>query len=346
MTAEVRIYSNLRYLGYVQDSAAGKNGQYLRYFNGRATWNTVADDGVNRIVTVPSSQDSLIDNDGNVISFGLDETYHGVETKPPSVVATRTGGDVIFLRTQAEYDAQDWQEGDIFIPTNDGITAAGTTIGIPITVSITFAPLNGDPDFDRFFNSLIEFLTCFALNGTRLFSYDGRNGADFDHPTAGDFEFRVQSSTPGDYPETVIERQGNTRVIVFTQDSLVKPEEIVLSFVEVLNSVSTDINEPTNITTPTGTLETGISRNFVSIANGDVLTLIFLNFDNTTEPVFNRSSNLAPATGSTSPAIIAPAEDPVVTTLNFVKNQMYVRRSGNNGWLVYTLATDEIIVAT
>ena len=47
----------------------------------------------------------------------------------------------------------------------------------------------------------------------------------------------------------MIERQGNTRVIVFTQDSLVKPEEIVLSFVEVLNSVSTDINEPTNITT-------------------------------------------------------------------------------------------------
>ena len=144
----------------------------------------------------------------------------------------------------------------------------------------------------------------------------------------------------------MIERQGNTRVIVFTQDSLVKPEEIVLSFVEVLNSVSTDINEPTNITTATGTLETGISRNFVAVANGDILTLIFLNFDNTTEPVFSRSSNLAPATGSTTPAIISPAEDPVVTTLNFVKNQMYVRRSGNNGWLVYTLATDEIIVAT
>ena len=116
------IRGNLKFVGYSQDRLSGKNGQYLRYSDGLASWATVADDGEHRIVTVPSSEDVLVDNDGNVVSSGLDETYHGVDTKPGPVVLTRGQNSVAFLSSQIEYNDREWIEGDIFIPTIQGIT--------------------------------------------------------------------------------------------------------------------------------------------------------------------------------------------------------------------------------
>ena len=116
------IRGNLKFVGYSQDRLSGKNGQYLRYCDGLASWATVADDGEHRIVTVPSSEDVLVDNDGNVVSSGLDETYHGVDTKPGPVVLTRGQNSVAFLSSQIEYNDREWIEGDIFIPTIQGIT--------------------------------------------------------------------------------------------------------------------------------------------------------------------------------------------------------------------------------
>ena len=59
--ADLKILNNLKYIGYVQDSRGGRNGQFLRLRNGIASWATLSEDGANILVTVPSSKDVLID---------------------------------------------------------------------------------------------------------------------------------------------------------------------------------------------------------------------------------------------------------------------------------------------
>ena len=97
MAAGIKIYGDLKFIGYEQDRRSGKNGQYLRYLDGVAAWADVHETAANNLVTVPSTESVLIDD---VITFGLDETYHGIETKPPA--AQDSGGRAVFLGTHLQ----------------------------------------------------------------------------------------------------------------------------------------------------------------------------------------------------------------------------------------------------
>ena len=52
MAAGIKIYGDLKFIGYEQDRRSGKNGQYLRYLDGVAAWADVHETAANNLVTV------------------------------------------------------------------------------------------------------------------------------------------------------------------------------------------------------------------------------------------------------------------------------------------------------
>ena len=51
MAAGIKIYGDLKFIGYEQDRRSGKNGQYLRYLDGVAAWADVHETAANNLVT-------------------------------------------------------------------------------------------------------------------------------------------------------------------------------------------------------------------------------------------------------------------------------------------------------
>ena len=330
MAADLSILSNLKFIGYVQDSRAGENGQYLRFLDGIASWADITDDGANRIVTTRGSQDSLIDNAGNVVSFGLDEEYFGIDNAPLFTTDERNTGFAIFLSTQQQYDARIWRPGDIFIPTGDSITDSVTTVGTPITMDIPMAQ-----PFDRVFGYSVSFME-FA-NRDRLHFITAVEPAGT-LPRISAFEIEA---TPTAGPDTIIRRNLST-VTVSIGSGKTDGAAIAFEISELLNLISADIQEPSPIIdTDGGSTGYSIVRNFVTLANANVITFIGLDAGgDTIEPVVNAINEFPEA------PTIFPKEPAVTTTYVFIKNTMYIRRQANDGWLVYPAAEQEFIVNT
>ena len=323
MASEISIFSNLRFIGYVQDSAPGKNGQFLRYFDGVATWGNVADDSVHRIVTSHDTDDVLIDGAGNVISYGMDETYEGINTKPP--FSTDEPNVVVFLGTQEEYDVQNWVEGDIFIPTVNGIQDTGDSVAVAARINYTTTGSAAGP-INR--ASFYIFTTTNSFNSDLLHLFT-RTDTGSGLPTLSSF---LISARNNNLSKSTIVRTA-TAIDFQLKKDVSDPAEAAFEFAELMNTISSDIDNPTNIAT-----NVNIVRNFVALNSGEVLILIYLDpSDTVVIPSFSVTNWF------TTPVVVA-AIPPQSESVAFIKNTMYIRRQGNNGWIQFATGTNEFIV--
>ena len=78
MAGEIIITGDLKFVGYKQKANPGINRQVLTYSDGEAVWENLP---AENLVTAPSSQDVIIDGNGDVVVSELD-TYSGIDTKP------------------------------------------------------------------------------------------------------------------------------------------------------------------------------------------------------------------------------------------------------------------------
>ena len=308
------IRGNLKFVGYSQDRLSGKNGQYLRYCDGLASWATVADDGEHRIVTVPSSEDVLVDNDGNVVSSGLDETYHGVDTKPGPVVLTRGQNSVAFLSSQIEYNDREWIEGDIFIPTIQGITELANP-GSPAIFNANVIDNNsplGSVVYSEFISTGINTFATSDDSNIIRFGLNYNTNITNDSFSAGSAVATVTIAGSG---VTTLEGQA-------------------ARIAEALNKISIDPMNPT----PFGTVN--VTRNFEASSSGITLVLTFLEFITAITPLDTVFSINAFLSGLGFSQVIFPEDRDFIS----VEDTMYVRRQGNNGWLQFPTASENIII--
>ena len=320
MGAEVKIFSDLKFLGYSQDRRAGKNGQYLRYIDGRAEWSSTSDQDTNTIVTVPSSQDSLIDKDGNVVFSGVEEIYYGIDTRlSPNA---RFRGDAIFLGTQEEYDTQPWEEGNIFIPTVQGIIDEGIP-GAPSQLDITYTG-------NIVLNSPITFLNVIGIGDSKTFlTSDDNNIVFFSiEKIAGEIDTldRFEGTSVGNEIRLLL---GSS---VFTAERAAKSIEVLC------NSLSEDPENPTIIPIPFSSRTIELSRNFEATAVGNTVSLTYIGIEITRAITVFVNPGDAIAVVEFTQAIL-----PQVNTLTTVQDTMYVRREGNNGWIQFNTAVREFI---
>ena len=105
------------------------------------------------------------------------------------------------------------------------------------------------------------------------------------------------------------------------------PAESVTQFVSQINSISTT----------TGTVISGRTfiRNCVATSNNDTLILTRLSNGNTTVTGSgNKGGTISVLNGLNTSNF---------NNITFEQDRQYIRRNGNNGWLVFTKATQEIV---
>ena len=314
--ADLKILNNLKYIGYVQDSRGGRNGQFLRLRNGIASWATLSEDGANILVTVPSSKDVLIDKNGDAVHFTSENVYSGIDTKPFVDFSTEETVDVEFINSQEEYDTHPWEQGEAFIPTIQGIeqeAAASVVATYTITVN--------DPIEQ---GAQVNFLEAISTASNTLFNASTIDFTFFGLAT-------LNSSIPSFFRTDANGFQARVSPISFTTAN-----EIAEEYARLFNTISIDPANPTVINFSGGSID--VVRRFEARADANLLVLQYLTIVELVEPVATTRSKDVFGPEIFEQSNLADTEDFVS-----VENALYIRRRNNNGWLQFGLPSREFI---
>ena len=324
MAAGIKIYGDLKFIGYEQDRRSGKNGQYLRYLDGVAAWADVHETAANNLVTVPSTESVLIDEDGNVITFGLDETYHGIETKPP--FEQDSGGRAVFLGTQSEYDARVWRTGDMFIPTTNFIATTGITSGTTAQLDITFTnPYPVPADFLKFRFLSNAIADSEAAGGDNLHLMSRTPDAGITNYNISSLQISINSANAS--TETTLVRSDSTTLELRIGTDITDSFNAATSAADVLNAMSTESASGTRFGSGV------ISRNFVALSSDNVLVLRYIPFPGAITP-----NGGSPADQTITFSAQGEIPGGETETFRFIKDTIYIRSLANNGWIEYRVA--------
>ena len=242
---------------------------------------------------------------------------------------TTSSGGVTFLSTQTEYDAQIWNEGDIFIPTSNNIEATVSPTNLVVKLTPQTAVGGGSPRAD--FDSGILDTELNTITGTFFTVTNATTTGSFGIVALGELFFsRKGVDTDGDIQPSV------GRLELLYDNTLTTNEEFAQSWADTINSIPTDVAQTySHFNASTGFLTSTLDvlRTCTATVSGDVLTI-------TADSPGNASPVQGTSVGEINVEIIPGLAS---STFDFIEFTLYIRNGNNDGWLGYSAPTENFI---